>query len=807
MTDTTQIALPTGEIFPVIPLRDFVVFPHIIAPVIAARSKSVKALQAAAEADRPIILVTQRSPTTDEIGAQDLYEVGTVANILQLVSLPDGAVKALIEGQQRARIVRFLPQEDSLTVQAQLLPELPCEDMRSVKIMSRIALSQFEQYLKVSSRLTPDLYALVSRIEDPYKLADSIASHLNCGLAEKQAVLETMDLNARLEKICALLEAEIDVLQAERRVRRRVKKQVEKTQREYYLNEQIKAIQKELGDGDDASSEADALEERVKKTKLSKEALDKAQKEIRKLRNMSPTSAEATVSRNYLEWLLDVPWKKTSKVKKDLEEAHAILDRDHYGLEKVKERIVEYLAVQKRVGKVRGPILCLMGPPGVGKTSLGRSIAEATGRQFVRVALGGVRDEADIRGHRRTYIGSMPGKILQGMKKAGTSNPLFLLDEIDKMSADYRGDPSSALLEVLDPEQNTHFNDHYLEVDYDLSDVLFVTTSNSLNMPAPLRDRLEIIHLSGYTEDEKVEIAKRHLIPKQMEEHGLKPDELTVDEPVLYDLVRYYTREAGVRHLEREIARLARKVVTQIVVKKQKNAVITSENLADYAGVRRFDYGHAEKKNAVGMTTGLAWTEVGGELLTIEAVLLPGKGKITTTGKLGEVMQESVQAAASYVRARGGDFGIKLGFFEKHDIHIHVPEGAIPKDGPSAGIAMLTSIVSVLTGIAIRKDVAMTGEITLRGFVLPIGGLKEKLLAAHRGGIKKVLIPKGNEKDLVEIPENIKSGLKIILVETADQVLQHALTHKTHAILWQDETGIPIMATGLKAEKMFTINS
>src|ERR671927_365578 len=738
--------VPHVNVFPVLPLRDIVVFPHMIVPLFVGREKSIHALEEVMKDDKQILLVAQKNASQDDPGRDDIYRVGTVSSVLQLLKLPDGTVKVLVEGNARARIRSFVDNPRFFQVSAEVLPDAD-NDPREIDALARAAVSQFE---------------------DPGKLADNVAAHLSLKIADKQELLETNSLAERLEKLYGFMEAEISVLQVEKRIRSRVKRQMEKTQREYYLNEQMKAIQKELGELEDGKDEASELEERIKRTKLSKEAREKAKGELKKLRTMSPMSAEATVVRNYLDWLLSIPWKKRTKVSKDIKRAQAILDTDHYGLEKVKERIVEYLAVQQRVDKMKGPILCLVGPPGVGKTSLGKSLAKATGRNFVRVSLGGVRDEAEIRGHRRTYIGSLPGKIVQSMKKAKSSNPLFMLDEIDKMGADFRGDPSSALLEVLDPEQNINFNDHYLEVDYDLSDVMFVCTANTLRMPQPLLDRMEIIRLAGYTEDEKVEIAKRHLIPKQRKEHGLKDDEWTISDEALVDLIRYYTREAGVRSLEREIAGLARKATKEIVGGDKKQVKITRKNLDHYAGVRKFRFGEAELEDQVGVTTGLAWTEVGGELLSIEAVTVPGKGRVTATGKLGDVMKESVQAAESFVKSRSALLGIKPELFDKLDIHIHVPEGATPKDGPSAGIAMVTSIVSVLTRIPVKATVAMTGEVTLRGRVLPIGGLKEKLLAALRGGLKTVVIPKENEKDLADIPDNVKRGIKIVPVKTVD---------------------------------------
>jgi ATP-dependent Lon protease len=757
----------------------------MIVPLFVGREKSVRALEAVMREDKQILLVAQKNAAQDDPSTKDLYEVGTVSTVLQLLKLPDGTVKVLVEGGRRARIVGW--KETTAYFEAYAHPvEEPAGDPRELEALARTVVSQFEQYVKLNKKIAPEVLVSINQIEDPDKLADTVASHLNLKIAEKQELLETVSTAARLERVFQHMEGEIGVLQVEKRIRNRVKRQMEKTQREYYLNEQLKAIQKELGEGEDGKDEAAEIEAKIKATKLSAEAREKAMAELKKLRTMSPMSAEATVVRNYLDWMLSIPWKKRSKVKNDIALAQKVLDADHYGLEKVKERIIEYLAVQSRSKKIKGPILCLVGPPGVGKTSLGKSIAKATGRNFVRMSLGGVRDEAEIRGHRRTYIGSMPGKIIQGMKKAKTSNPLFLLDEIDKLGADWRGDPSSALLEVLDPEQNATFNDHYLEVDYDLSDVMFVTTANSLRMPQPLLDRMEIIRIPGYTEEEKIEIAKRHLIPKVSEANGLKKGEWSVSDEALRDLVRYYTREAGVRNLERELGNLARKAVKEIVAKKTKKVAITARNLEKYAGVRKFRYGEAEAEDMVGVVTGLAWTEVGGEILTIESVIVPGKGKVQITGKLGDVMQESVSAAISYVRSRATTFGIKPTLFEKRDIHVHVPEGATPKDGPSAGIAMATSIVSALTGIPVRRDVGMTGEITLRGRVLPIGGLKEKLLAALRAGITTVFIPKDNEKDLVEIPESVKKGLKIVPVSHVDEVIGTALVRKPEPISWEE---------------------
>ena len=780
----------SGDLLPVLPLRDIVVFPHMIVPLFVGRDKSVRALEAVMRDDKQILLVAQKNAAQDDPGADDLYKIGTVSTVLQLLKLPDGTVKVLVEGSRRAKIAEFKETENYFEAVAEILPEIAGEP-KETEALARTVVSQFESYIKLNKKIAPEVLVSVNQIDDPAKLADTVACHLSIKIPEKQELLEITGVAPRLERVFQHMEGEIGVLQVEKKIRNRVKRQMEKTQREYYLNEQLKAIQKELGEGEEGRDEAAELEAKIRETKLSKEAREKALAELKKLRSMSPMSAEATVVRNYLDWMLSIPWKKKSKVKNDVVAAEAVLDADHYGLDKVKERITEYLAVQSRSPKIRGPILCLVGPPGVGKTSLGKSIAKATGRTFVRMSLGGVRDEAEVRGHRRTYIGSMPGKIIQGMKKAKTSNPLFLLDEIDKLGADWRGDPSSALLEVLDPEQNATFADHYLEVDYDLSDVMFVTTANSLRMPQPLLDRMEVIRIPGYTEDEKVEIAKRHLMPKVSEANGLKPTEWSVADDVLRELVRTYTREAGVRNLEREIGGLARKAVKEIVTLKTKKVVINKKNMAKYAGVPKFRFGEAESEDMVGVVTGLAWTEVGGDILTIESVVVPGKGNIKPTGQLGDVMKESVSAALSYVRSRSTSFGIKPTLFEKRDIHVHVPEGATPKDGPSAGIAMATSIVSVLTGIPIRRDVAMTGEITLRGRVLPIGGLKEKLLAALRAGIKTVFIPKDNEKDLAEIPDNVKKGLKIFAVSHVDEVIAKALVRPPIAIEWVEPEEVP----------------
>jgi ATP-dependent Lon protease len=781
-----------GDLMAVLPLRDIVVFPHMIVPLFVGREKSVRALESVMKEDKQILLVAQKNASQDDPSVDDIYRVGTVSTILQLLKLPDGTVKVLVEGGRRAKITGFKETDSFFEAVVDPMPDTP-GDKKDLEALGRTVVSQFEQYIKLNKKIAPEVLVSLNQIEEPSKLADTVASHLNLKIPEKQELLEVAKVSERLEKVFGHMESEIGVLQVEKKIRNRVKRQMEKTQREYYLNEQLKAIQKELGEGEDGKDENAELEARIKKTKFSKEARDKAMAELKKLKTMSPMSAEATVVRNYLDWMLSIPWKRRSKIRNDVVEAEKVLEADHYGLEKVKERIIEYLAVQARSPKVRGPILCLVGPPGVGKTSLGKSIAKATGRNFVRMSLGGVRDEAEVRGHRRTYIGSMPGKVIQGMKKAKTSNPLFLLDEVDKLGSDWRGDPSSALLEVLDPEQNSTFADHYLEVDYDLSDVMFVTTANSLRMPQPLMDRMEIIRIPGYTEDEKVEIAKRHLISKQSDAHGLKADEWHISDEALRDLIRYYTREAGVRNLEREIANLARKAVKELVTNKAtKKVTITLKNVEKFAGVKKYRFGETEAEDMVGVVTGLAWTEVGGEILTIESVLLPGKGNIKHTGKLGDVMQESVSAALSYVRSRSTRFGIKPTLFEKRDIHVHVPEGATPKDGPSAGVAMATSIVSILTGIPVRRDVAMTGEITLRGRILPIGGLKEKLLAALRAGITTVFIPKENEKDLAEIPDNVKKHLKLIPVSDVDEVIAQALARRPEAIEWQEPADPPL---------------
>jgi ATP-dependent Lon protease len=779
------IAPGTLDVYPVLPLRDIVVFPHMIVPLFVGREKSIRALEEVMRSEKPILLATQKNAADDDPAPDAIFAAGTLASVLQLLKLPDGTVKVLVEGATRAEVTRYMAGENYFQAEARAVADDPIDKIEA-EALSRSVVSEFESYVKLNKKISPEVVSAVNQIDDYGKLADTIASHLAIKLADKQAILEMRSIAKRFEKCLALMESEISVLQVEKRIRTRVKRQMEKTQREYYLNEQMKAIQKELGD-EEGKDEMSELEERIKSIKLTKEAREKALGEVKKLRQMAPMSAEATVVRNYLDWLLSIPWQRRSKIKKDLPAAQAILDADHFGLDKVKERIVEYLAVQQRANKLTGPILCLVGPPGVGKTSLGKSIARATGREFVRMSLGGVRDEAEIRGHRRTYIGSMPGKVVQSMRKAKTSNPLFLLDEIDKMGMDFRGDPSSALLEVLDPEQNVMFNDHYLEVDYDLSSVMFVTTANTLNIPPPLMDRMEIIRIAGYTEDEKLEIAKRHLLPNSMAKHGLDASEWEVQDSGLSELIRRYTREAGVRNLEREISNLARKAVKEILTSKKEKIVVTAENVAEFLGPPKFRFGEIEADDQVGLVTGLAWTEVGGELLTIEGVMMPGKGRMTVTGNLRDVMKESISAAASYVRSRAVDFGIEPPLFDKRDIHVHVPEGATPKDGPSAGVAMATVIVSMLTGISVRRDIAMTGEITLRGRVLPIGGLKEKLLAALRGGIKKVLIPEENVKDLVEIPSSVNSGLEIVPVSRMEEVLSHALTRQPAPIVWEEE--------------------
>lgn len=773
------------ELYPVLPLRDIVVFPHMIVPLFVGREKSIRALEEVMRADKQILLATQINPGDDDPAPDAIYPIGTLATVLQLLKLPDGTVKVLVEGLARAELRTYTDREAYYEAYADALPDLE-GDRVEVEAMARSVVTEFENYVKLNKKVSPEVVGAITQIDDYSKLADTIASHLAIKIPEKQQILALRTVAERLERALGLMESEISVLQVEKRIRSRVKRQMEKTQREYYLNEQIKAIQKELGDPEDGKDELAELEERISHTKLSKEAREKAQGELKKLRQMSPMSAEATVVRNYLDWLLGIPWGKRTKVKIDLRYAQEVLDADHYGLERVKDRIIEYLAVQSRANTLKGPILCLVGPPGVGKTSLARSIAKATGREYVRMSLGGVRDEAEIRGHRRTYIGSMPGKVIQSMKKAKKSNPLFLLDEIDKMGQDFRGDPSSALLEVLDPEQNASFNDHYLEVDYDLSNVMFVTTANTLNIPGPLMDRMEIIRIAGYTEDEKLEIAHKHLLPKVMKNHGLSAEEFSMTDEALRFVIRRYTREAGVRSLEREIATLARKAVKELLLAGKKKILVDEAVVEDYLRVPRYRYGEAELEDQVGVVTGLAWTEVGGEILTIEGVMMPGKGRMTVTGNLREVMKESISAAASYVRSRAVDFGIEPPLFDRRDIHVHVPEGATPKDGPSAGIAMVTAIVSTMTGIPVRKDVAMTGEITLRGRVLPIGGLKEKLLAALRAGIKIVMIPEDNVKDLAEIPDNVKNGLEIIPVARMEDVIGHALVRKPVPIVWDE---------------------
>ncbi|MCM2292161.1 endopeptidase La [Allorhizobium sp. BGMRC 0089] len=792
----TKLTSVTGEVgtYPVLPLRDIVVFPHMIVPLFVGREKSIRALEEVMGSDKQIMMATQINASDDDPGVDGINTVGTIANVLQLLKLPDGTVKVLIEGKARAQIADFTDRSDYFEARAEIMVE-PEEDAVEIEALSRSVVSEFENYVKLNKKISPEVVGAAGQIEDYSKLADTVASHLSIKITEKQEMLETVSVKARLEKALGFMEGEISVLQVEKRIRSRVKRQMEKTQREYYLNEQMKAIQKELGEGEDGRDEMAELEDRIAKTRLSKEAKEKADAELKKLKHMSPMSAEATVVRNYLDWLLGLPWGKKSKVRVDLNLAEKILDEDHFGLDKVKERIVEYLAVQARATKIKGPILCLVGPPGVGKTSLARSIAKATGREYVRMALGGVRDEAEIRGHRRTYIGSMPGKVVQSMKKAKKSNPLFLLDEIDKMGMDFRGDPSSALLEVLDPEQNSTFMDHYLEVEYDLSNVMFITTANTLNIPGPLMDRMEIIRIAGYTEDEKLQIAKRHLLPKAIKEHALRPEEFSVSDDAIRSVIQQYTREAGVRSFERELMKLARKAVTEIIKGKVTSVAVTAENIEDYLGVPRYRHGEAEGEDQVGIVTGLAWTEVGGELLTIEGVLMPGKGRMTVTGNLKDVMKESISAAASYVRSRAVDFGIEPPRFDKTDIHVHVPEGATPKDGPSAGIAMATAIVSVMTGIPVSKDIAMTGEVTLRGRVLPIGGLKEKLLAALRGGIKKVLIPQENAKDLADIPDNVKNSLEIVPVSRMGEVISHALLRVPEPIEWDGSVETPVVAT------------
>ncbi len=788
---------PLNSSYPVLPLRDIVVFPHMIVPLFVGRDKSVRALEEVMQDDKQILLSSQVDPGEDDPEIDGIYRSGVLANVLQLLKLPDGTVKVLVEGQARVQITEFLENDQFFEARAEYLTEIP-GDVTTTEALLRTVADEFERYAKVRKNIPEEALAAVGETTEPAKLADLVSGHLGIEVEQKQELLETLSVSERLEKVYGLMQGEMSVLQVEKKIKTRVKSQMEKTQREYYLNEQMKAIQKELGDGEDGSNEVAELEEKIAETKLSKEAREKAEGELKKLKNMSPMSAEATVVRNYLDWILSLPWGTKSRVKKDLGRAQDILDADHYGLEKVKERIVEYLAVQQRSKKLKGPILCLVGPPGVGKTSLGKSVAKATGREFIRISLGGVRDESEIRGHRRTYIGSMPGKIIQALKKAKTTNPLILLDEIDKMGQDFRGDPASAMLEVLDPEQNNTFMDHYLEVEYDLSNVMFLTTSNSYNMPGPLLDRMEIIPLAGYTEDEKSEIAKQHLISKQIKNHGLKAKEFELTDEALQAIIRTYTREAGVRNLEREIAKVARKSLTKIIKKEAETVTVTPENLDDFLGVPKFRYGLAEQDDQVGVVTGLAWTSVGGDLLHIEALKLPGKGRMKTTGKLGDVMKESIDAASSYVRSISPQIGVKPPHFDKIDIHVHVPDGATPKDGPSAGLAMVTSIVSVLTGIPVRKDIAMTGEVSLRGNAMPIGGLKEKLLAALRGGIKTVLIPEENEKDLADIPDNVKEGLEIIPVKHVSEVLEQALIRTPESIEW-DEAAEEAAAAAAKA--------
>ena len=789
---------PLSSSYPVLPLRDIVVFPHMIVPLFVGREKSVRALEEVMQDDKQILLSSQIDAGEDDPAQDGIYKTGVLANVLQLLKLPDGTVKVLVEGRSRVRITGFVENIDFFEASAEYLDETPGEAAEEEALVRNVA-AEFERYAKIKKNIPEEAMAAVGEATEPAKLADLVAGHLGIEVDQKQGLLETLSVTERLEKVYGLMQGEMSVLQVEKKIKTRVKSQMERTQREYYLNEQMKAIQKELGDGEEGQNEVAELEAKIAETKLSKEAKEKVDAELKKLKNMSPMSAEATVVRNYLDWILAVPWGTKSRTKKDLGHAQKVLDSDHYGLEKVKERIVEYLAVQQRSKKLKGPIMCLVGPPGVGKTSLGKSVAKATGREFIRISLGGVRDESEIRGHRRTYIGSMPGKIIQALKKAKTTNPLILLDEIDKMGQDFRGDPASAMLEVLDPEQNGTFVDHYLEVEYDLSNVMFLTTANSYNMPGPLLDRMEIISLSGYTEDEKVEISKQHLLPKVMKNHGLKPSEFSVSDDALLSMVRVYTREAGVRSLERELAKVARKAVTKIVKKEAKVIAVTAENLNEFLGVEKHRFGLAEEEDQVGVVTGLAWTSVGGELLNIEALRLPGKGRMKTTGKLGDVMKESIDAASSYVRSIAPEIGVKPPQFDTLDIHVHVPDGATPKDGPSAGLAMVTSIVSVLTKIPVRKDVAMTGEVSLRGNAMPIGGLKEKLLAALRGGIKTVLIPQDNAKDLPDIPDNVKEGLTIIPVKHVSEVLEHALVRKPEAIEW-DEAAEEAAAAALKAK-------
>jgi ATP-dependent Lon protease len=800
LQDEPEARGDSAQGIPVLPLRDVVVYPHMVIPLFVGRDKSIVALDRAMASGKQILLIAQQKAELDDPVAEDLYEVGTVATILQLLKLPDGTVKVLVEGGDRARVIDW-SMDDHFSAEISILREENEHDEREIDVLVRSIIAQFEQYVKLNKKVPPEILTSLSGIEEPGRLADTVAAHMALKLAEKQRILEIRDVKVRLEQILGIIEGEIDVLQIEKRIRGRVKQQMEKSQREYYLNEQMKAIQKELGEMEDAPNELQDLENKIEQAGMPKEAKDKATSELNKLKLMSPMSAEATVVRNYIDWLLKAPWKKRSKVLRDLTRAEQVLEEDHYGLEKVKERILEYLAVQQRVKRLKGPILCLVGPPGVGKTSLGQSIARATNRKFVRMSLGGVRDEAEIRGHRRTYIGSMPGKIIQNLGKVGVRNPLYLLDEVDKMAMDFRGDPSSALLEVLDPEQNSSFNDHYLEVDFDLSDVMFVCTANTLNIPPPLLDRMEVIRIPGYTEDEKLNIAMRYLIPKQMRENGLEEKDLSISRPAVLDIIQHYTREAGVRNLEREISKICRKVVKELLLKSRKSAIgISARNMEKYLGVRRFRYGKAEENDQVGQVTGLAWTEVGGELLTIEAAVVPGKGKLTHTGQLGDVMTESIQAAMTVVRSRAALLGVEDDFHQKYDVHVHVPEGATPKDGPSAGVGMCTALVSALTNVPVKSDVAMTGEITLRGEVLPIGGLKEKLLAAHRGGISTVLIPQENEKDLAEIPKNIKDKLDIVPVKWIDRVLELALQHMPVPEA-ESKPGKPEPASPAKEEK------
>ncbi len=800
MTETKPSTTNEGapELYPVLPLRDIVVFPYMIVPLFVGREKSIAALEEVMRSDKQILLVAQKNASDDEPSTEGIYQMGTLASVLQLLKLPDGTVKVLVEGTRRASIKRYTENESYFEAEIERVEETVGAE-GEIEALARSVVSQFESYVKLNKKISPEVLGTASQIEDYSKLSDTIASHLAIKIAEKQQILEITSVSERLERVFTLMESEISVLQVERKIRSRVKRQMEKTQREYYLNEQMKAIQKELGDSEEGRDDLAEIEQKIEKTKLSREAREKALGELKKLRQMSPMSAEATVVRNYLDWLLTIPWGVKGKIKRDLDEAQKILDEDHYGLEKVKDRIVEYLAVQNRTNQLKGPILCLVGPPGVGKTSLGKSMARATGREFVRMSLGGVRDEAEIRGHRRTYIGSMPGKVIQSMRKAKKINPLFLLDEVDKMGADFRGDPASALLEVLDPEQNHTFNDHYLEVDYDLSNVMFVTTANTLNIPPALMDRMEIIRIAGYTEDEKMEIARRHLLPAMTKAHGLEAEEWSLDDDALKEIIRRYTREAGVRNLEREMAKLARKSVKELLTSKKKSVKVTLKNLEDYLGVQKYRYGEAELEDQVGVVTGLAWTEVGGELLTVEGVMMPGKGKMTVTGNLRDVMKELIQAANAYVRSRAVDFGIEPPLFEKRDIHVHVPEGATPKDGPSAGVAMVTAIVSLMTGIPVKREVAMTGEITLRGRVLPIGGLKEKLLAALRAGIKTVVIPDENAKDLTEIPNELKNVLDIRTVSRMEEVLKIAFTRMPQPIVWE-EAGEPARVVAPKDE-------